>query len=124
LWIWQTYPHLHDFKSQAPQNKLTAIFSLITHVFGMNYSIMHYNNTVRRNFQTWILKRHEGNVPKFNKEQIHLLGMIHDHIASFFYLERDDLHYAPFDAQGVKTNVAVIWIRSGCIDDLNKALDV
>ena len=57
-------------------------------------------DTVRRNFQAWILKRHSGPGQKFTEEQVEWLRMVRDHIASSIHIERDDLDMAPFDAKG------------------------
>ena len=57
--------------------------------------------SVRRNFQTWIMRRHAG-IPtekKFTETQTAFLQLIRDHVMTSFRFERDDLDYAPFDAQ-------------------------
>jgi type I site-specific restriction endonuclease len=61
-----------------------------------------FSETVRRNFQTWIMRRNAG-VPtekKFTETQTALLQLIRDHVMTSFRFERYDLDYAPFDAQG------------------------
>ena len=61
---------------------------------------MPYSETVRRNFQNWIMTRHSGSGEKFNEEQMDWLLMIRDHITISFHLGRDDLDMAPFDGKG------------------------
>jgi type I restriction enzyme, R subunit len=70
LRVWQAYAQLDEFKGTAPNNELTALVSLIRRVCGIDASILPYDDTVRRNFQNWVLKRHQGNVTKFNEEQM------------------------------------------------------
>ena len=56
--------------------------------------------TVRRNFRDWILQKNAGKKDPFTKTQHHWLKLIRDHIATSYHFQRDDLDYAPFDAQG------------------------
>ena len=61
-----------------------------------------FHDTVRRNFQSWIMGKHAG-VPtekEFTEGQTAFLQLIRDHVMTLFRFERDDLDYAPFDAQG------------------------
>ena len=74
--------------------------ALIRRVTGLDSTLSTYNNTVRRNFQRWILQHHSGAGEKFNEAQMAWLHMIRDHITSSFHMERDDLEMAPFDAKG------------------------
>jgi len=40
-----------------------------------------FDDTVRRNFQNWVMKHHSGGTEKFNEEQMDWLRMIRDHVA-------------------------------------------
>jgi type I restriction enzyme R subunit len=91
---------LDEYKGTDPANELTALVALIRRVCGLDDKIAPYAETVRRNFQTWILKRHSGAGHKFDDEQMEWLRMIRDHIASSIHIQRDDLDMAPFDAKG------------------------
>jgi type I restriction enzyme R subunit len=78
---------------------------------------------VRKNFQTWIMQHHAGGADKFNEEQMNWLRMLRDHIAHSCHVDRSDLDYSPFDAQGGLGNVATV--RRGMdplLDELNEAL--
>ena len=99
LRVWQAYAQLDDYKGQ-PINELTALVALIRRVCGIDATLTNYDDTVRRNFQNWILKRHSGGGEKFNEEQMDWLRMIRDHVAVSIHMERDDLDMAPFDGQG------------------------
>ncbi len=100
LRVWQAYAHLEHYQGDNPISDLTALVALIRRVTGLDSALFTYNNTVRRNFQSWIMQRHSGAGEKFNEAQMAWLHMIRDHIISSFHMERDDLEMAPFDAQG------------------------
>jgi type I restriction enzyme R subunit len=100
LRVWQAYAHLDDYKGNNPSTELTALVALIRRVCGIDKTISPYSDTVRRNFQNWIMNRHSGAGEKFTEEQMDWLRMIRDHVTNSFHAERDDLDMAPFDAQG------------------------
>jgi type I restriction enzyme R subunit len=79
---------------------LTALVALIRRACGIDAKVSPFSETVRRNFQNWIMTRHSGGGEKFNEEQMEWLRMIRDHIVNSFHLDRDDLDMAPFDAKG------------------------
>jgi type I restriction enzyme R subunit len=100
LRVWRAYTLLDEYKGTDPANELTALVALIRRACGIDNTISPYGDTVRRNFQTWILKRHSGAGEKFTGEQLEWLHMIRDHIATSIHVERDDLDMAPFNAKG------------------------
>ncbi len=99
-YVWRAYAHLDDYKGDTPASELTQLVSLIRRVVGLDEKLTTTEDRVRRNFQTWILKRHSGAGEKFNEEQMEWLRMIRDHIATSMRIERDDLDLTPFDAKG------------------------
>ena len=100
LRVWQAYTLLDEYKGQQPATELAALVALIRRVCGIDAVVSPYSETVRRNFQHWIMTRHSGSGEKFNEEQMDWLRMIRDHIVTSFHLERDDLEMAPFDGKG------------------------
>jgi type I restriction enzyme R subunit len=100
LRVWQAYALLDDYTGVQPASELTVLVALIRRVCGLDDKIAPYTETVRRNFQNWVMKRHSGVRQKFNEEQMEWLRMIRDHIASSFHLDREDLDLAPFNARG------------------------
>ena len=100
LTVWRAYAHLDDYKGENPINELTALVALVRRVCGLDETLTHHSDRVRRNFQDWILKRHAGAGEKFSEEQMDWLRMIRDHLATSIAIERDDLELAPFDAHG------------------------
>ena len=64
---WQAYALLDEYKGGQPSTELTALVALIRRVCGMTKP-SHPKETVRRNFQNWIMQRHSGGGEKFNEE--------------------------------------------------------
>lgn len=100
LHVWRAYSQLDDYKGEQPISELTALVALIRRVCGMDEKLSAFDDTVRRNFQNWVMKHHSGGGEKFNEEQMDWLRMIRDHVANSFHIERDDLEMSPFDGQG------------------------
>ena len=100
LRTWQAYALLDEYKGQQPVTELTALVALIRRVCGIDETLAPYSETVRRNFQNWIMMRHSGSGEKFNEEQMDWLRMIREHSITSFHLNRDDLDMAPFDGKG------------------------
>ncbi len=124
LRVWQAYVQLDGVRSQQPLSELTALVALIRRVAGIDQTLAPFSETVRRNFQTWVMARHAGSGAKFNDEQMAWLHMIRDHVISSFHIGRDDLEMAPFDGQG---GLGVMYQLFGVemdalMDELNEAL--
>ena len=100
LLVWRAYAHLDDYKGDNPASELTALVALIRRACGVDESLSRYSETVRRNFQEWILKYHSGSGEKFDEEQMQWLRKIRDHIISSFHIDKEDLDMAPFDGRG------------------------
>jgi type I restriction enzyme, R subunit len=98
--IWMAYAHLEEYRGSQPANELTAIIALIRRVSQIDEKLSNYSEIVRKNFQSWIMKRHKGHGEKFNDEQMAWLRMIRDHIITSFHVEKSDLDMAPFDSKG------------------------
>jgi len=103
LRVWEAYARLDELPDTArPLTELTALVALIRRACGIDAKLTPFNDTVRRNFQTWIMGKHAG-IPterKFTDAQTAWLHLIRDHIMTSCRFERDDLDFAPFDAQG------------------------
>ena len=124
LRVWQAYALLDEYKGGQPVSELTALVALIRRVCGIDATVSPYSDTVRRNFQNWIMTHHSGGGEKFNEEQMEWLRMIRDHIVSSFHLDRDDLDRTPFDAKGGMGQMYKLFgdRMDGVIDELNEAL--
>lgn len=124
LRVWQAYSQLDKYKGEQPLQELSALVALIRRVCGLDKKLRAYDDTVRRNFQNWIMKRHSGKGEKFNEEQMEWLRMIRDHIVSSMHVERDDLELAPFDGQGGLGKMYQLFgaKMDKLIDELNEAL--
>ena len=101
LRVWEAYARLDSLPENArPLTELTALVALIRRTTGLDGKLTPFDVTVRRNFQTWIMQKHAGTPGKFTEAQTAWLQLIRDHISTSFRFDREDLDYAPFDAQG------------------------
>jgi len=124
LRVWQAYTHLDDYKGRQPVTELTALVALIRRACGLDETLAPFDDTVRRNFQTWIMQRHAGAGEKFNEAQMTWLHMLRDHVISSFHIERDDLEMAPFDGQGGLGKMHQLFggQMDALLDELNEVL--
>ena len=124
LRVWSAYARLDDYKGDNPVSELTALISLIRRACGIDKTSSRHSETVRRNFQNWIMQHHSGGTEKFNEAQMQWLRMIRDHVISSFHIEKDDLDMAPFDAQGGMGKMYKLFgtDMDRLIDELNEAL--
>ena len=124
LRVWQAYVVLDEYKGGQPVSELTALVALIRRACGIDTTVSPYSETVRRNFQNWIMTHHSGGGEKFNEEQMAWLRMIRDHIITSFHLDRDDLDMAPFDGKGGMGQMYKLFgdQMNDVIDELNGAL--
>jgi type I restriction enzyme R subunit len=100
LRVWSAYGHLENYQGKQPLTDLTALVALIRRACGVDTKLSTFDDTVRKNFQAWIMAHHAGSNAKLTGSQLAWLQMIRDHISASFHLERDDLEMAPFDAEG------------------------
>ncbi|MEX2376334.1 MAG: type I restriction-modification enzyme R subunit C-terminal domain-containing protein, partial [Dehalococcoidia bacterium] len=124
LRVWQAYALLDEYDGGQPASELTALVALVRRVCGLDEKLSPFSETVRRNFQNWIMKRHSGAGQKFTEEQMEWLRMIRDHIASSFHLDREDLDMAPFDARGGMGQMYRLFgdRMDAVIDEMNEAM--
>jgi type I restriction enzyme R subunit len=100
LRVWQAYKQLDSYNGAQPEQELTALVALIRRVCGLDGTLTPFDDTVRRNFQNWIMQHHAGGTEKFNEAQMNWLRMLRDHISHSFHVDRSDLEMSPFDSQG------------------------
>ena len=126
LRVWRAYTLMDEYKGGNPANELTALVALIRRVCGIDPKLAPYADTVRRNFQNWILKRHSGAGEKFTGEQLDWLHMVRDHISTSIHIERDDIDMAPFNAMGGLGKMYQVFGANmdALIEELNEALAV
>jgi type I restriction enzyme R subunit len=102
------------------------LVALIRRACGIDEKLTPFSDTIRRNFQTWIMGKHAG-IPterKFTEAQTAWLQLIRDHIITSLRFERDDLDFAPFDAQGGLGKMHQLFgdQMDGLIEELNGEL--
>lgn len=124
LRVWQAYRQLESYEGKQPINELTALVALIRRACGIDSSLTAFDDTVRKNFQNWIMAHHASPNAKFTEEEMKWLQMIRDHISTSFHLERDDLDMAPFDNMGGLGKMYQLFGErmDSLIEELNEAL--
>ena len=125
-YVWRAYAHLEEYKGTAPLSDLTQLVALVRRVAGLDATLTTVEDRTRRNFQTWIMRRHSGSGDKFTEPQMAWLHLIRDHIATSIRIERDDLDFAPFDAAGGLGRMHALFGTGmdGVLDEMNEALAV
>lgn len=98
--VWDAYAQLDEYQGKRPEAELQMLVALIRRVSNIDESLSPFAETVKKNFQRWVLAHHAGAGEKFNEQQMNWLRMIRDHITNSFHFEFDDLDMAPFDAEG------------------------
>ena len=63
LAVWKAYQRLDKVKSNDPVSELTALVSLLRSICGIDNETSAFEDIVRKNFQTWILKYNQSEVP-------------------------------------------------------------
>lgn len=121
--VWEAYERIDKVSVRSPRNELTTLVSLIRKVTGIDQVLTPFDQTVNRNFQTWVFGKQAGPV-KFNEEQMEWLRMIKDHIAASIHLEMDDLDLSPFNALGGIGRMDKLFGKhmEQIINELNEAL--
>ncbi len=121
--VWHTYEQLKEVNG-SPKNELIALVSLIRKVTGIDDTLMPYDKTVDKNFQTWVFKKQAGTTIKFTEEQMQWLRMIKDYVASSFHVDKEDFELDPFNKNG---GLGKMWQLFGektdeIIEELNEVL--
>jgi type I restriction enzyme, R subunit len=99
LRVWDAYARLDEVPANArPLTELTALIALLRRACGIDQKLTPFADTVRRNYRDWIVRENAGN--PFTAAQTAWLQLIRDHVMTSFRLDREDLEYSPFDAQG------------------------
>jgi type I restriction enzyme R subunit len=97
--VWNAYVQLKEANG-SPKNELIALVSLIRKVSGIDSSIIGYDKTVDKNFQSWVFKKQAGTTTKFSEEQMKWLRMIKEYVAISFHVEKEDFELDPFNKNG------------------------
>ncbi len=123
LRIWKAYERIEAVDGSSPINELVALVSLIRRIVGIDKTLTPYGKTVDKNFQDWVFRKQAGPL-KFTEEQMAWLRMMKEHIATSIHIGKEDLDFAPFDANG---GLGKMWQFFGdqtdeIIQELNEAL--
>lgn len=123
VYVWDAYARLEGVRGDSPKNELVALVSLIRRVTGLDQSLIAYDKTVDKNFQTWVFGKQAG-VLKFTEEQMRWLRMLKDHVVTSFHVELDDLDFTPFDREGGRMKMYQLFgdRMDEIMEELNEAL--
>ena len=69
LAVWDAYRKLDKVKSERLVSELTALVSLLRAVCELDAEPIAFEDTVRRNFQTWVMSYHSGGSVKSPKNK-------------------------------------------------------
>ncbi len=121
--VWQAYEQLEKANGRSPREELTALVALIRRVTNLDEVLTPFDQTVDRNFKQWVFQKNAG-AEHFTPAQMDWLRMIKEHVAASIHFDRDDLDFAPFDAQG---GLGKMWQLFGdemdtIIEEVNEAL--
>lgn len=121
--VWKSFEQLKEVNN-SPKNELIALVSLIRKVSGIDTTLMPYDKTVDKNFQTWVFKKQAGTTIKFTEEQMQWLRMIKDYVAGSFHVAKEDFELDPFNKNG---GLGKMWQLFGdrtdeIIEELNEVL--
>jgi type I restriction enzyme R subunit len=97
--VWRAYEQLGQASGSA-KNELTALVSLLRKVSNIDRTLIAYDKTVDKNFQTWVFKKQAGTTTKFTEEQMKWLWMIKEYVANSFHVDKDDFELDPFNKNG------------------------
>ncbi len=123
--LWRAYETLDKSKVKAASGRrlLTDIVSLVRFAVHREDKLVPFAEQVESRFQNWMAQQ-ENRGRRFTDEQRQWLGLIKDHIASSFRMERDDFDVVPFNQKGGLGKVHQLFggQLDGLLDELNEVL--
>ncbi len=126
--VWLAFQTLDEVKTSTsgptpPKSELIALVSLIRRVLEIDTQLTPFDQTVGRNFQTWVFGKQAGTL-KFSDEQMTWLRMMRDFVATSLHLDRTAFEYSPFAERGGLGKVYKLFGDEtfAIIDELNEAL--
>ena len=99
--MWQAYEQVEKSKVRrlGTQRVLTNIISLLRFALGEAPVLEPFPETEAQRFENWLAEQQKVG-KQFTPEQMDLLRMIRDHIATSLSMGVDDFDYAPFHERG------------------------
>ena len=99
--LWQAYERLEkdNVKGAGVQRVLTDLISLVKHGIGYEDILVPFPETVEHRFNIW-LEEQKKSGKGFTEEQLSMLNMIKDHIATSASISKGDFELPPFQQHG------------------------
>lgn len=123
--VWNACYQLKKTKNDTIDSKESALIALVRYVIGIDKKLVPLSDTVKRNFQTWAMaynSRHTGAM--LTPDQMELLHMVRDHIATSFHIAPEDFEFTPFNEKGGFYRFSELFGGEArpILDELNEAL--
>ena len=99
--VWNACYQLGKTKVATIDRKESALIALVRYVLEIDKKLVPLSETVKRNFQSWTMsynRQHTGAM--LTSDQMEILHMVRDHIATSFHIAPDDFEFTPFNEKG------------------------
>jgi len=99
--VWNAYYQLGKTKVVSFDRKEPALIALVRYVLEIDQKLTPLSDVVKKNFQDWTM-RYNASHPgaRLTSDQMEILHMIRDHIATSFHIAPDDFEMTPFNEKG------------------------
>jgi len=99
--VWTAFEQLEKdkVKKRRPEHLLTDIVSMVRYGLGKSESLVPFYDTIDQRYEVW-LKDQEKAGNTYTPEQLEMLTMIKDHIATSLEITVDDFDNVPFYEKG------------------------
>lgn len=99
--VWKAYAQLEKSKvrGEASDKLLTNIISLVRFAIGRQQELTPFDQTVEKNFNTWIENQKNSGID-YTEDQLKWLDMIKKHISYSAGIEKEDFEGTPFNQYG------------------------
>ena len=99
--VWNACYQLGKTKNATIDSKESALIALVRYVLAIDKKLVPLADTVKQNFQKWTMtynSHHTGAM--LTPDQMEILHMVRDHIATSFHIAPDDFEFTPFNERG------------------------
>lgn len=99
--VWNACYQLGKTKVATIDSKESALIALVRYVIGIDKQLVPLSDTVKRNFQAWTMAYNSRHTDAMlTPDQMEILRMVRDHIATSFHITKDDFEFTPFNEKG------------------------
>ncbi len=123
--VWNACYQLGKARVETIDSKETALIALVRYVIGIDKQLVPLSDTVRRNFQAWAMAYNSHHIDAvLTPDQMEILHMVRDHLATSFHIAPDDFEFTPFNEKGGFYRFRQLFGNEAqsILDQLNEAL--